>query len=209
MKLTGLAAIDIAEANGLPLNKYADPIEDARPGLDIAEARKVALEDPSLIYTVVECVGWKQAGESIETPEGINVADYFRDGEYLGADQDGVEPIFAIAADSGKHGKSHPMKATQSFVFTRLEDVIDANASVGGHWFERGTMKFFKTRIESRLIGGKRFISSECGPDNTRKYTIREAQPDGSIDTVGEFQQFATLAEAKANVLMERKVGAK
>ena len=94
MKLTGLAAIEAAEANGLTLNKYADPIEDARTGLDIAEARKVALEDPSLIYAVVECAGWKQAGESIETPEGINVADYFRDGVYLGADQDGVEPIF-------------------------------------------------------------------------------------------------------------------
>ena len=129
MKLTGLAAIDVAEANGLPLNKYNDPIEDARTGLDIAEARKVAAADPSLIYIVVECVGWKQAGKSIETPEGVNVADYFRyfrdgeyhginvadhfrdgkyhginvadfrAGEYLGADQDGVEPIFAIAAD--------------------------------------------------------------------------------------------------------------
>ena len=101
MKLTGLAAIEAAEANGLTLNKYNDPIEDARTGLDIAEARKVAGEAPSLVYIHVECVGWKQAGKSIETPDGINVADYFRDGEYLGADQDGVEPIFAIAADSG------------------------------------------------------------------------------------------------------------
>ena len=47
MKLIGLAAIDIAEANGLPLNKYNDPIEDARTGLDIAEARKVAAADPA------------------------------------------------------------------------------------------------------------------------------------------------------------------
>ena len=100
MKLTGLAAIDIAEANGLLVNNYEWPlIEDARTGLDIAAARKVAAADPSLIYIDVECVGWKQAGITIETPDGINVADYFRNGEYLGADQDGVEPIFAIAAD--------------------------------------------------------------------------------------------------------------
>lgn len=33
-----------------------------------------------------------------------------------------------------------------------------------------------------------------------RKYTVREACPDGTIDTVGEFQQYRTLAQAKANV---------
>jgi hypothetical protein len=27
--------------------------------------------------------------------EGYNVADYFRDGKYLGADEHGIEPIFA------------------------------------------------------------------------------------------------------------------
>lgn len=27
--------------------------------------------------------------------DGYNVADYFRDGIYLGADEDGIEPIFA------------------------------------------------------------------------------------------------------------------
>ena len=112
MKLTGLAAIDIAEANGLPLNKYEDPIEDARTGLDIDEARKVAGEDHSHVYIHVECAGWKQAGEIIETPEGINVADYFRDGEYLGADQDGVEPIFAIGADSGADPGKHDCTAS-------------------------------------------------------------------------------------------------
>ena len=32
------------------LNKYADPIEDARLGLSIGEARDIAAEDPGLIY---------------------------------------------------------------------------------------------------------------------------------------------------------------
>ena len=50
MKLTGYDAIDIAEANGLTLNKYADPTEDAREGLTMEEARRVAAEDPSLIW---------------------------------------------------------------------------------------------------------------------------------------------------------------
>lgn len=50
VKLTGYEAINYAEANGLALNKYNDPIEDARHGLTPDEARKVASEDPSLIW---------------------------------------------------------------------------------------------------------------------------------------------------------------
>ena len=48
--LTGTAAIDYAEARSLTLNKYADPVEDAREGLSVEEARKIAAEDPSLIW---------------------------------------------------------------------------------------------------------------------------------------------------------------
>jgi hypothetical protein len=102
------------------------------------------------------------------------------------------------------YASEHP----QEFTFADMSDVISANKQVGGHWFERSTMRFFKTKIESRLIAGKRFITSERGPNDARKrYTIREAKPDGSIDTIGEFQQFSTLAQARANVLMNRAEG--
>ncbi len=102
-KLTGYTAITVAEANSLTLSKYNDPIEDAREGLTPDEVRKVAAEDCSLIYMNVVVSGWKQNGQAIETPEGINVADYFCDGEYLGPDQDGVEPVFArVNANGGK-----------------------------------------------------------------------------------------------------------
>lgn len=50
MKLTGYEAIAYAEQNDLTLSKYADPTEDAREGLTVEEARKVASEDPTLIY---------------------------------------------------------------------------------------------------------------------------------------------------------------
>ena len=39
-------------------------------------------------------VGWKRDGVEIPTPDGIHAEDYFRDGQYLGPDADGVEPIF-------------------------------------------------------------------------------------------------------------------
>lgn len=48
--ITGHDAIAYAEARGLTLNKYADPIEDARTGLDADKAREIASEDPSLIW---------------------------------------------------------------------------------------------------------------------------------------------------------------
>jgi hypothetical protein len=56
MTRSGYDAIEYAVANGLTLNKYADPIEDAREGLSVAEARKVASEDPNLIYVTADKV---------------------------------------------------------------------------------------------------------------------------------------------------------
>jgi len=52
--LTGLAAIEHAAHHGLPLNKYADPTEDAREGLMVDEAKEIAREDASLIWIDIE-----------------------------------------------------------------------------------------------------------------------------------------------------------
>jgi hypothetical protein len=76
-----------------------------------------------------------------------------------------------------------------------------------GHWFDRDTMRFFGCRLPddgSRLIGGRYFISSEAQPAvpgfhgaGPRLYTIREVMSDGGIETVGEFQGYATRREAE------------
>jgi hypothetical protein len=49
-RISGWAAIEYAEQHDLRLNKYTDPIEDARADLTTEEAREIASEDPSLIY---------------------------------------------------------------------------------------------------------------------------------------------------------------
>jgi hypothetical protein len=51
-RLKGHEAIRYAEACGgdIRLSKFADPIEDAREDLSVDEARRVASEDPTLIY---------------------------------------------------------------------------------------------------------------------------------------------------------------
>lgn len=51
--VTGHDAIVHAERTGAPLYKHADPVEGARVGLTVEEARAIAAEDPSLIWTTV------------------------------------------------------------------------------------------------------------------------------------------------------------
>lgn len=54
IRIIGHDAIRYAEARGVTLNKYTDPIEEARAGLSVEEARQIAAEDPSLIYVDAE-----------------------------------------------------------------------------------------------------------------------------------------------------------
>lgn len=84
-----------------------------------------------------------------------------------------------------------------------MQDVKAANAAAGHHWFEKSTMEFFNSRIESGLRNGRFFVTSERCPwaDNTpepypRLYSIREAAANGTIDTYGEFQGYETLEAA-------------
>jgi hypothetical protein len=62
--LSGYAAIEYAEANELLLSKYNDPTEDAREDVTPDEARKIAEEDPRLIYIeVLSLAGKVEAGK--------------------------------------------------------------------------------------------------------------------------------------------------
>lgn len=45
--------------------------------------------------------------------------------------------------------------------YKTLADVRAANAAAGFRFFDRGTMKFWNSRIESTLIRGRFFITSE------------------------------------------------
>jgi hypothetical protein len=74
----------------------------------------------------------------------------------------------------------------------------------GSHWFAPDTMRFFKSRVSRQVFGGKYFISSEDTsspyyPD-VRKYSVRSfhIEENGllSIDTIGEFGQYATRSAA-------------
>lgn len=93
--------------------------------------------------------------------------------------------------------------------YRTLDDIKQRNERAGQCWFSPATMRFFSSRVQSAIYptqhGGAYFVSSERGPDNIRKYTVRLARPDGSIDTVGSMGDYRTgrAAHAAARRLAE------
>lgn len=76
-----------------------------------------------------------------------------------------------------------------------IEKIAAANRAAGYHWFDRDTMRFFRCRVSGPVIASM-FVSSERRWDSPRYYTIRRANPDGSINTIGEFQQYRSKRAA-------------
>jgi hypothetical protein len=88
--------------------------------------------------------------------------------------------------------------------YLSIQQIENHNHDIGHHWFSPKTMRFFSCRVLSVLHLGRFFISSERDTfrdDNARAYTIREALQCGCIETVGEFQQYATSRQAKKALL--------
>jgi len=85
--------------------------------------------------------------------------------------------------------------------FQTMAQVKAANKAIGHHWFERSTMRFFNSVIESGLLRGRFFITSERRElDFPKRYTVRRAQADGSIETVGTFQGYSDIELARIAV---------
>jgi hypothetical protein len=84
-----------------------------------------------------------------------------------------------------------------------ITDIKRANKAAGNHWFEPATMRFFNSKVESRIYegpGGVYFVTSERRErDMPKRYSVRVFDPStGDIDTVGEFQEFSGLHNARA-----------
>jgi hypothetical protein len=82
---------------------------------------------------------------------------------------------------------------------TTIAELKALNAKNGGCWFDPGSMRFFGTRIESGIIAGRYFITSEQREHDTpRKFSVRSFDSEGGIDTVGAFHEHDTKADALA-----------
>lgn len=93
-----------------------------------------------------------------------------------------------------------------------IDDVKETyNSKTMGHWFSKDTMRFFKSRLsETAYLCNDHyyFISSEkSGYDSPRRYSVRSMDNDCNISTIGEFQEFATLREARSD--LARYIGVK
>lgn len=79
---------------------------------------------------------------------------------------------------------------------TSIKQLKALNEENGGCWFGAGEMRFFGTRIESEIIDGSFFITSEQPPHGPRKFTIRSFDSKGDIETVGQFCAFDSKHDA-------------
>lgn len=83
-------------------------------------------------------------------------------------------------------------------MYTSIRQIISANERNRGNFFSEKTMRFWGCRVSAEVVGGCYFVTSERDFSNTQRlYTIRKANADGTIDTVGDFQAYATLEQAK------------
>ncbi len=90
-----------------------------------------------------------------------------------------------------------------------LSGIREANRDAGFHWFDADTLRFFGSRISEASFDGRYFVTSEWDGFNhaARLYSIREAMSDGQVDTVGDFQEFATRAQAIAAIARLKREG--
>lgn len=103
------------------------------------------------------------------------------------------------------------------------DDLVRLVQHSGSHYFDRDTMRGFKSRLHSVMAGpdGWYFVTSEkheaytsyASINEPRKYSVRRlrinsAGDDLRIDTLGEFQQYATLDRARTAARRYAKTGA-
>ena len=94
--------------------------------------------------------------------------------------------------------------------YKTIQDIRAAHEAAGGDFFSPATMRLFSSRILSPVFPGGIFVTSErdsgvftsngfmAAWGGQRRYTVRVCHDYGDIDTVSEFGQFSTRAEALA-----------
>ena len=89
-----------------------------------------------------------------------------------------------------------------------IEQIQRINAAKGFHWFEPDTLRFFRSRVAERgytiddvfvyFVSSEQFVTYHPRYRvDRRRYSVRVANMlTGDIDTVGEFQAYASRSGA-------------
>ena len=83
-------------------------------------------------------------------------------------------------------------------MITTIAELRAKNEANGYYFFSKKTMKFFRSKIESKILKGKYFITSESNFDDTkRQYSIREFKENGEVLPNPFDRKFRDKEEAK------------
>ena|SRR5690242_588751 len=97
-------------------------------------------------------------------------------------------------------------------MYDSFDEMAAANQAAGQYWFSEGALSFFASEFSlpiHKTDQGAYFVSSEQGPESgtpgrtdyyrpARRFSLRFINSAAEVSTVGEFQQYATAAEAHA-----------
>lgn len=79
----------------------------------------------------------------------------------------------------------------------KISEVKAITQSNGYHFFDKNTMNYWGTRIETSVFANGCYVTSEDDFSKTKRlYTVRRFNGK-SIDTIGEFQQYRTKVAAR------------
>ncbi len=85
-------------------------------------------------------------------------------------------------------------------MFNNMQEIIDANKAIGNYWFSPSTMEVFESKIESQVICGRYFITSEITFDGKKHvFSARKASDEGRITTV-DIEKTDTFEEMKLKI---------
>lgn len=119
--------------------------------------------------------------------------------------------IFSGCDGYNGRGKTR-LKAIENCIQDRkrlfsIADVKELNREAGQHFFDRSTMNFFKSTIETGLLKGGYFITGESqrGYASGRKYTARKVDfLNGSIKMLDSFACYTSVEAAKMGIKADR-----
>lgn len=78
-----------------------------------------------------------------------------------------------------------------------------AHAALGGHWFDAESVKFHGARVESgvTVIGDHSLFVESSTLSGSRRYGVVVACPDGRLRYTGSSGDYASLGEAKTEII--------
>jgi hypothetical protein len=94
-----------------------------------------------------------------------------------------------------KQGQTFPSVLTKDF--KGIYEIEKLNEQKGYRFFEKDTMRFFKSKI-GRYLGNGIFLTQETNPQRKTAWTVRICTIDGNVATFGSFFDFKSGLTANA-----------